>query len=141
VVEGCGDSLFFYDVIVDSRQITRMVVCVRKRCRGINQAEVIWGKSVAHFARPRVKGMAFDAILHPDRAHLFPKMLLGIADDLLRHFVGQSVFSFIMDGDASHRDAPLLWIIREDTRQAASAFPAWGSRLCHPFFRASRCVW
>src|SRR5207244_8924562 len=94
-------------VIVDTREISRMVVRVRKRRRGIDQAKVIWGKSITHLTRPCVKGMALDAILHPDRADLFPKMLLGIADDLLRHFISQGVFSLIVDGDARHRDAPL----------------------------------
>ena len=59
--------------------------------------------------RSSIEGMALNARLHPDRADLLPKMLLGIADDLLRHFVSQRVFSLIVDGDASHRDAPLVW--------------------------------
>ena len=84
-----------------------MVVRVRQCRRAVDQAEVRWGKSVTHLMRPRVEGMALDAILHPDRADLFPKMLLGIPGNLLRHFISQGVFSLIVHGDASHRDAPL----------------------------------
>jgi hypothetical protein len=66
--------------------------------------------------------MALDAILHPDRADLFPKMLLGIAGDLLRYFVSQGVFSLIVHGDASHRDTPLPWANPRDKRQETDAF-------------------
>src|SRR6266478_6531701 len=47
VVESGWDDLFVC-VIVDTRKITRMVVRVREYCRGIDQAKVIWGKSVTH---------------------------------------------------------------------------------------------
>src|SRR5215813_454640 len=51
--------------------------------------------------------MAFNASLHPDRTDLLPKMLLGIADDLLRHVVRQRVVRLIMNGDTRHGNAPL----------------------------------
>jgi hypothetical protein len=57
--------------------------------------------------RPGVKGMALKPRLHPNRTDLFPKMLLGITDDLLRHVVRQRIVRFIVDGDTRHRDAPL----------------------------------
>src|SRR5215510_3008149 len=57
--------------------------------------------------RPGVKGMAFNASLHPNRTHLLPKMLLGIADDLLRHVVRQRVVRLILDGDTRHGNTPL----------------------------------
>src|SRR5713101_5572419 len=120
VFEGGWDDLLFW-VIIDTREITRMVVRVRKCRRGIDQAEVIWRKSVTHLTRPRVEGMALNAILHPDRADLFPKVLLGIANDLLRHFVSQGVFSLIVDGDASHPTLLFHGLTREDKRQEADA--------------------
>jgi len=70
------------------------------------KAKVLGGKRVPHFTRPRIEGMAFNARLHPDRADLLPKMLLGIADDLLGHGVRQRVVRLIVDGDARHGDAP-----------------------------------
>src|SRR5215510_15331215 len=57
--------------------------------------------------RPGVKGMAFNACLHPNRPHLLPKMLLRITDDLLGHVVRQRVVRLIMDRDTRHDDAPL----------------------------------
>jgi hypothetical protein len=51
--------------------------------------------------------MAFNARLHPDRADLLTKMLLGIADDVVHHVVRQRIVRFIMDGDTRHGDAPL----------------------------------
>src|SRR6516162_267579 len=51
--------------------------------------------------------MALNARLHPDGADLLPKMLLGIAQDVLHHVVRQRIVCFIMDGDARHRDTPL----------------------------------
>src|SRR5262245_5592649 len=47
VVEGCWDDLFLR-IIIDTRDIRRMIIRVRKRRGGIDQAEVIWGKSVTH---------------------------------------------------------------------------------------------
>jgi hypothetical protein len=70
------------------------------------QAKILRGKRVAHFTCPRIQGMAFNARLHPNGTDLLPKMLLGIADDLLRHIVRQRIVRFILDGDARHRDTP-----------------------------------
>ena len=51
--------------------------------------------------------MALQPRLHPNRTDLFPKMFLGIADDLLRHVVRQRVVRLIMDGDTRHGNTPL----------------------------------
>jgi hypothetical protein len=53
----------------------------------MTKAKVLGKKRVAHFTRPRIEGMALNANLHPNRTDLLPKMLLGIADDLLGHVV------------------------------------------------------
>src|SRR4030095_9501734 len=81
----------------------------------MTKAKVLGRKRVPHLMRPGVKGMAFNARLHPDRADLLPKMLLGIADDLLRHVVRQQVVRFILDGDTCHRDAPHK-VVSDDRR-------------------------
>src|SRR5215813_12314855 len=60
--------------------------------------------------RPGVKGMAFNACLHPNRPHLLPKMLLRIADDLLGHVVRQCVVRLILDRDTRHGNAPLPFL-------------------------------
>ena len=72
----------------------------------LTKAKVLGGKRVAHFTRPRIEGMALKAKLHPDRVDLLPKMLLGIAEDVLRHVVRQQVVRFIVDGDTRHGKAP-----------------------------------
>jgi len=81
----------------------------------MTQSKVLGGKSVAHFTCPRIQGMAFNARLHPNRPNLLPKMLLRIADDLLRHVVSQPIVRFILDGDARHRDAPNK-VVSDDRR-------------------------
>jgi hypothetical protein len=73
----------------------------------MKQAKILGEKRVPHLTRPRIQGMACNSRLHPNRADLFPKMVVGIADDLLRHVVSQRVVRLIVDGDASHGDAPL----------------------------------
>jgi hypothetical protein len=73
----------------------------------MHQAKVLGEKRVPYLTRPRIQGMALNARLHPNRADLFPEMFVGIADDVLRHVVGQSVFGFIVDRDTLHGDAPL----------------------------------
>jgi hypothetical protein len=49
----------------------------------MTQAKILGGKCVAHFPCPRIQGMAVNARLYSDRADFLPKMLLGIAYDLL----------------------------------------------------------
>src|SRR6267378_4181320 len=70
------------------------------------KAKVLGRKRVPHLMRPSVKGMALNTSLHPNRTDLFPKMLLSITDDVLRHGVRQWVVRFILDRDALHGDAP-----------------------------------
>src|SRR5882762_10008402 len=52
--------------------------------------------------------MALQTLLHSDRADLVPKMLMGIAEDVLPHGVRQGVGRLILDRNAHHRVAPLL---------------------------------
>jgi hypothetical protein len=52
--------------------------------------------------------MTLQARLHPNGANHVPKMLLGIAEDFLRHGVSQGIVRVIMDRNVSHSDAPLL---------------------------------
>src|SRR5262244_3752886 len=42
VVESCWDDLFLR-IIIDTWDIRRMIICVRKCRGGIDQAEVVWG--------------------------------------------------------------------------------------------------
>src|SRR6266571_54783 len=78
----------------------------------MTKAKVLGRKRITYLMRPGVEGMALNTILHPNRTDLFPKMLLGIAEDVLHHVVRQQVVRFIVDGDARHRDAPLpLWSV------------------------------
>jgi len=56
--------------------------------------------------RPCIQRMALQARLHPNRENRFPKMLLGIAEDFLRHCLSQRIVRFIMDRNVSHGDAP-----------------------------------
>src|SRR4030095_13886112 len=86
VIEGCWDDLFLR-IIVDTRDIHRMIIRVRKCRGGIDQAKVVWGESVTHLTCARVEGVAFNAILHANGADILSEMLLGIAYDLLRHVV------------------------------------------------------
>src|SRR5262249_34840826 len=91
-IKGCWSQLFLsvgVSIIINRGDISRMVIRVREGRSGIDQAEVIWGKSVTHFTGARVEGMALNTILHPNRAHDLPKILLGIASNLLRHFFCQ----------------------------------------------------
>src|SRR5262249_32616463 len=124
ILEGhWGQFLFFVSVgIINRWDISRMVIRIRECRSSIDQAEVIWGKSVTYLTGARVEGMALNAILHPDRAHGLPKILLGIASNLLRHFFRQGVFRLVQDSDARHR-ATLLCsgITRDDKRQEVSA--------------------
>src|SRR5262245_10275741 len=94
-------------------------------CRGcIDQAEIIGGESVPYLTSARIEGMALNAILHPNRAHCLPKVLLGIASNLLRHFVRQGVVSLVLDSDASHRATLLCYrITRDDKRQ--EVYTSW----------------
>src|SRR5215813_3268995 len=106
VLEGCRGQIFFsfsVSVIINRWDISRMVIRIRECRGGIDQAEVIWGKSVTHLTSARVKGMAFNAVLHPNRTHGLPKILLGIASNLLSHFFRQGVFSLVLNSDARHR--------------------------------------
>src|SRR5262249_52844975 len=48
---------------------------------GIKQTKIGGGQSITHFTRPRVKGVARDAILHPDEEDLSPEILVDITDD------------------------------------------------------------
>ena len=43
-----------------------MIIRIWKCRGGIDQAKVIWGKSVTYFSRTRVEGVALNAILHAD---------------------------------------------------------------------------
>src|SRR5262245_38771338 len=87
VLEGCwGQLVLGISIIIDSRDVSRMVIRIRECRGGIDQTEIIWGKSVTHLTGARVEGVALNTILHPNRAHGLPKMLLGIASDLLSHF-------------------------------------------------------
>src|SRR2546423_8341276 len=63
----------------------------------MHQAKILGRKRVADLMRPGVEGMTFQARLHPDRLDLLPKMLLGIAEDVLRHGVCQGVIRLIVD--------------------------------------------
>ena len=39
----------------------------------MDQTKIRGGKRITHLLRPRIEGMARNAILHPDGADLFPK--------------------------------------------------------------------
>ena len=65
------------------------------------------GKRIPHFMRPRIPRMALQTRLHPNRANRVPKMLLGIAEDVLGHGLRQRIVRFIMDRNVSHGDAHL----------------------------------
>src|SRR2546425_7119845 len=85
----------------------------------MHQAKVLGRKCVAHLMRPRIEGMALNARLHPDCVDLLPKMLLGIAEDVLCHCLSQGVVRLIVDRNI-HQFALLL---------------------CHPaLWRPCRCV-
>jgi hypothetical protein len=86
VVESCWDDLFLC-IIVDTWDICRMIIRVRKSRGGIDQAKVIWGESVTYLTCACVEGVAFNAILHANGADILSEMLLGIAYDLLRHVI------------------------------------------------------
>jgi len=73
----------------------------------MTHAKVLGGKRVPHLTRPRIQGMALKARLHPNRVDLLPKMVVGIADNVLRHVVSQRVVRLIVDRNVPHRDAPL----------------------------------
>ena len=77
-----------------------------ERWAASDQSQSPGGKRVAHFTRPRIEGMAIKARLHPDRVDLLPKMLLGIAEDVLHDVVRQQVVRFIVDGNTRHGKAP-----------------------------------
>src|SRR5262249_23154640 len=110
---------------------SRMVIRVRECRSGIDQSEVIGGKSVTHFTSARVEGMALNAILHPNRAHGLPEILLGIASNLLRHFFRQSVFRLVLDSDARHHATLLFYgITCDDKRQEVSA--SWRCQYIMP---------
>src|SRR4029453_13008867 len=67
-------------------------------------------------------------------------MLLGIAYDLLCHVISQGIFRLIVDGDASHRDAPLPWDNPRRQTPGSLCPPDVANQLCHSFSRASRHV-
>jgi hypothetical protein len=84
-----------------------MVKGLLDRWHRMTQAKILREKGVPDLPRSCIQGMALKPRLHPDGADLLPKMLLGIADDLLGHGVRQRIVRFIMDGDTRHGDAPL----------------------------------
>src|SRR5437763_16753710 len=117
-----------------------MVVRIRE-CRGsIDQAEVIWGESVTHFTSASVEGMALNPILHPNRAHCLPKILLSLASDLLSHFFSHGVFSLVLDSNASHRATLLFYAITRDGKRQDVWTPGIAYTLCYPYFRAYICL-
>jgi hypothetical protein len=73
----------------------------------MTQAKVLGEKGVPYLMCPRIQGMALQTSLHPNRTDLLPKMLLGIADNVLRHVVRQRVVRVILDGNTRHGNAPL----------------------------------
>src|SRR5438093_10866803 len=72
--------------------------------------------------------MALKPRLYPNRANLLPKMLLGIADDCLRHCLIQGIVRFIVDRNVSHGDAPQSCGMVEAVRLARGASPLHGAR-------------
>src|SRR5262249_46908521 len=78
VVESCWDDLSLR-IIVDTWDIRRMIIRVRKGRGGIDQAEVVWGERVTYLTCACVEGVALNAILHANGADILPEMLLGIA--------------------------------------------------------------
>src|SRR5262249_5493052 len=65
---------------------------------GMTKAKVLGRKRVPYFMCTGIQGMTFQTSLHPNRVHgLLSKLLLGIADDLRRHFVSQGVVGLIVD--------------------------------------------
>src|SRR6266853_2737044 len=76
----------------------------------MHKAKILGRKGVTHLMRPHIEGMAFNARLHPNRTDLLPKMLMGVADDLLGHCLSQRVVRFILDRDARHHEAPLPFL-------------------------------
>src|SRR5262249_29882584 len=82
VLEGCWDERYLGLLIYvgnSSRMVQGLVDCGQE----MTQAKVLGGKRVPYLTRPRIQGMARNTRLHPNRTDLLPKMLLGIADDLL----------------------------------------------------------
>src|SRR5262249_25092153 len=63
----------------------------------MTKAKVLGRKRVPYFMCTGIQGMALNTRLHPDRTDLFPKIFLGIADDLRSHFVSQGVVGLIVD--------------------------------------------
>src|SRR5262249_23845663 len=106
VLERCWEKRCLW-LLIHVGEISHRGGVLLDHWHGMTQSKVLGGKSVAHLTCPRIQGMAFNARLHPDRAVLLPKMLLGIADDLLHHVVRQQVVRFVMDGDTRHGNAPL----------------------------------
>src|SRR5262245_39412828 len=106
VFEGCGDARCLW-LLIHVGERRRLVQGVVDRGHDVTQGKIRGGKRGAHFTRPRIQGMAFHARLHADRAYPLPKMLLGIADDLVGHCLSQRVVRFVMDGDTRHGNAPL----------------------------------
>src|SRR5262245_37071410 len=85
---------------------------------------------------PGIQGMAFQARLHPDRAHGLPKLLLGIASDLLRHFVSQSVFSLIVDRNVRQSRCSFLLSRMLEAGTLCHAPSHQGTDLCSRYVQA-----
>ena len=83
VVKGFWDGLVLR-IIVDTRDIRRMIVRIRKCRRGIDQAEVIRGKSVTHLMCARIEGVALNAgLMQGDGMHPNEKGVAKIVEGIM----------------------------------------------------------
>src|SRR5262249_47241773 len=106
VLEGCWEDRSLW-LLIHVGESSRRGKGLVDRWHCMTQAKILPEKGVPDFPRPRIQGMALQTSLHPNRTDLLPKMLLGIADNLLGYVVCQRVVRLIMDGDTRHGNAPL----------------------------------
>src|SRR2546425_6013770 len=100
----------------------------------MTQAKVLGEKRVPHLTCPRIQGMAGNARLHPNRTDLLSKMVVGIAENVLRHVVRQGVVRLIVNRNIHHRDAPRK-VVCYDRR-----YKLFSRRAMHPLALASASV-
>src|SRR5215471_9397657 len=82
--------------------------------------------------------MALQTRLHSNRANHVPKMLLGIAEDVLRHCLSQGIVRVIMDRNVSHGDAPLLSAGDRVVSRSTCSSTASMTAFCPRRYRASQ---
>ena len=80
------------------------------RWHRMTQAKILREKGVPDLPRSCIQGMALKPRLHSNGTHLFPKMLLGIPDDLLGYVVRQRVVCLIIS--VAERSLPLWNLVQ-----------------------------